>query len=408
MKVAILGCGVQGSTIARYMVEKKDVAEVKLADKVLERAHQLASELEDEKVYTYCVDANKTDDLLELVKGVDVVVNAVIPRFNLRIMKASLKVGANYVDMASGPPYVNEEQLAQDSYWKKARLTAIMNTGFSPGVTNVLAAKAADQLDKVDEVHIRAAEKILPGTRRYEGREVMMESWSPETEWTDMAEPPVIFEDGKWKTMPLFSGEETYRFPDPLGSCNIVYHAHEEVYTIPRFIKGVEKVDVKFGWEPTTMIAKAVIELGLLSDKPLTVGGVEVVPRNVFLKLLKLPLTTEELIRKIEGDTPLETAYLFVTEVKGEKAGARITYKFYYPPKPMSLREAYKKYGRRCIESPGLTGLSCAILAHMLGAEEIKVKGVVPPEGLTRGVRETFLAELMKRGYAFKEVLEEF
>ena len=76
-------------------------------------------------------------------------------------------------------------------------------------------------------------------------------------------------ENGEWETAPLFSGEEVYTFPEPLGPCTVVYHAHEEVYTVPRFIKGVKKMNVKVGWQPTLFIAKAVMELGLLSDKPI-------------------------------------------------------------------------------------------------------------------------------------------
>jgi len=46
----------------------------------------------------------------------------------------------------------------------------------------------------------------------YEGKELFLETWSPETMWLDFAEPPVIFENGKWKTAPLFSGRRFTRF----------------------------------------------------------------------------------------------------------------------------------------------------------------------------------------------------
>lgn len=407
MKVLIIGCGEQGSTIAKCLVGKADVDEIRLADIDLKRASGVAETLKSSKVCTHRVDAGNVEEMVKVAEGVDVIVNAVVPRFNLPIMETAFTAGANYVDMASGPPYVTiDEQLAQNEKWRRAGLTALINTGISPGVTNVLIARAADQLDSVEEILIRSATKILPGTRVYEGKELFLETWSPETMWLDFAEPPVIFENGEWKKIPLFSGEEVYTFPEPVGSCTVVHHAHEEVYTLPRFIKGVKKVNVKFGWQPTLLIAKALIELGLLSDEPVEVKGVKVAPRDFFFKLTKPIPTTDDLIRKIETDVLLETVMTIVLEIKGEKAGAKTIYKYFSTGSPISLHEAYKKYGRSFLERPGIVGFSCAIFTHMLGAGQVKTKGVVPPEGLTREEREFFIKKLTKGGFAYKEVVE--
>jgi saccharopine dehydrogenase-like NADP-dependent oxidoreductase len=406
MKVLIIGCGEQGATIAKYLVEKADVEEVKLADIDLKKADSLAKSLKSSKVSSHRVDAGNIEELLKVAEGVDIIVNAVLPRFDLPIMEAALKSKANYVDMASGPPYVIDEQLGQNEKWKKAGLTALINTGISPGVTNVLIARAADQLDSVEEVLIRSAHKILPGTRVYEGKELILETWSPETLWQDYIEPPVIFENGKRKTAPLFGGEEVYKFPDPVGPCTVVYHVHEEVFTLPYFIKGLKKVNMKVGWQPTLFIAKALMELGLFSEKPVEVDGVKVAPRKVFFKLTKPIPTTDELIKKIEADELLETVSTLVIEIKGEKAGVKTTYKYFSAEPSMTLREEYKKYGRSFLERPGIVGTSCAIFTYMLGSGRIKTKGVVPPEGLTREERDVFMKELTERGFVYKEIVE--
>ncbi len=406
MKVLIVGCGEQGAAISKYLIEKADVNEVKLADIDLKRANSLAKSLKSSKISTDHVDAGNIQEMLKVAKGIDIIVNAVLPRFDLPIMEAAFKLKANYVDMASGPPYVTDEQLGQNEKWKKAGSTALINTGISPGVTNVLVAHAADQLDSVKEVLIRTAVKILPGTRVYEGKELFLETWSPETMWQDYMEPPVIFEDGKRKTAPLFSGEEVYKFPDPVGPCTVVYHVHEEIFTLPHFIKGLEKVNMKVGWQPTLFIAKALMELGLFSEKSIEVNGVKVVPRKLFFKLTKPIPTTDELIKKIEEDTLLETVITDVIEIKGEKAGVKTTYKYFPATPPMTLREGYKKYGRSFLERPGIVGTSCATFTHMLGSGQIKTKGVVPPEGLTREERDVFIKELTERGFVYKETVE--
>jgi saccharopine dehydrogenase-like NADP-dependent oxidoreductase len=406
MKILIIGCGEQGTTIAKYLIEKPDVDEVKLADIDLKKADSVAKSLKSSKVFPHRVDAGNIEEMLKIAEGVDIIVNAVVPKFDLPIMEAALKSKANYIDMASGPPYVIDKQLGQTEKWKKAGLTALINTGISPGISNVLIARAADQLDSVEEVLIRSATKILPGTRVYEGKELFLETWSPETMWQDFIEPPVIFEDGKRKTAPLFGGEEVYKFPDPVGACTVVYHVHEEVFTLPYFIKGLKKVNMKVGWQPELFIAKALMELGLFNEKPIEVDGVKVAPQKVFFKLTKPIPTTDELIKKIEADVLLETVSALVIEIKGEKAGEKTTYKYFSAEPPMTLREGYKKYGRSFLERPGIVGTSCAIFTYMLGSGRIKTKGVIPPEGLTKGERDLFLKELAERGFVYKEVVE--
>jgi len=406
MKVLILGCGEQGATVARYLIEKADVEKVRLADIDLKRADSLAKSLKSTKASSHRVDAGNIEEISKVAEGVDLIVNAVLPRFNLQIMEVAFKSKANYVDLASGPPYVIDEQLRQNEKWKKAGLTALVNTGISPGISNVLIARAADQLDSVEEVLIRSAHKILPGTRVYEGKELILETWSPETLWQDYIEPPVIFENGKRKIAPLFGGEEVYKFPDPVGPCTVVYHVHEEIFTLPYFIKGLKKVNMKAGWQPTLFIAKALMELGLFSEKPVEVDGVKVIPQKVFFKLTKPIPTTDELIKKIEADVLLEIIKSIVIEIKGEKAGVKTTYKYFSAQPPMTLREEYKKYGRSFLERPGIVGTSCAIFTYMLGSGRIKTKGVVPPEGLTGEERDVFMRELTERGFVYKEIVE--
>ena len=406
MKFAIVGCGAQGTDIARYLVRSPRVTEISLGDVSLGRAERLAEKLRSSKARPIRCDARNAKDVLEIARVSDVVVNAVVPVFNLPIMEAAFKAGVDYVDMASGPPYENiPRQLAQDDKWRKAGLVALINAGFSPGVTNILAACAADKLDRVDDILILSADKIKPGTK-FLGKEVLWETWSPETAWLDYVESPFVFEKGKWKRVPPFYGEEIYEFPPPCGLANITCHAHEEVHTLPRFIKGVRNVYVKFGWMPKALIAKALIELGLFDEKPIKVKGIEIAPREFFFKLIKPVPTEEEVVEKIEADAIIDTVKAFIVEVRGRKAGVKTTYKY----SPISeaytdFCEAYKKHGKRILEELGVVGVSTAILALMLGSEEIAAKGVYPCEALSHKERKAFLDQLEKEGFRFDEVV---
>jgi len=409
MKVLIIGCGKQGSDIARFLVERPEVTEIRLADIDLAKAQELAGRLEGKKVSASRLDASKPKQIAEAADGVDVVVNAVIPLFNMSIMEGAFNAGANYVDLASGPPYENiENQLGLSDRWKERGLTALINTGISPGVTNVVIACCADKLDRVDEIRIIGGSKIKPGTRFIEGKEIVESTWSPETFWSDMLSPAVVFEDGEWKTVPPFSGEEVYEFPQPLGPCTVVDHVHEEVFTIPRFIgKGLKSMHVKFGWFPDILIAKAVSELGLWSDEPIEVKGVKVAPRDLFLKMIKPIPSTDELVSKIEARTLVESVGASIIEVKGERGGVETTFKCHRGRGySMSIYEAYEKHGRSLFERLGITGVSAAIFTHMIGTGKIETRGVLPPEGLGPNEREIFLRRLAEEGFSYNVTIE--
>lgn len=392
MKILIVGAGAQGSVIATEIVKSPEVSEVRLSDIDLKKAERLAERLKSDKVCTYRVDANKVDDIMRAAREVDVIVNATTwnNKINLNIMEAALKSGAHYQDLASYPP----QQLELSDGWKEAGLTALIDTGVSPGFTNVLAAQAADKLDRVTEVRVRlwgAVESEEP-----------VSLWSPETAWADMAAEPIVYEDGEYKKVPPFSGEEVYTFPDPIGPQTVYWHSHEEPETLPRFIgKGVRYVDFKMGG-PDFPLAKAIVEFGLLSDKPINVKGVKVAPRDVFLALVPPTPSMEEMERMINADM-ISMRGCVAVDVKGQKEDAKMRY---------ILHSLFPDIHELKERMPGanpvayVTSVPASTFTKMLAKGEIKTRGVIPPEDLEPEVREAFLAELAEKGITVHEKVE--
>jgi saccharopine dehydrogenase-like NADP-dependent oxidoreductase len=372
MKILIVGTGAQGSIIATEMVKSPEVSEVRLSDIDLGKVERLAERLNSEKV-------------------VDVIVNTTTwkPKFNLNIMEAALNVGALYQDLASYPT----EQLALNDRWKKAGLTALIDTGVSPGVTNVLVAQATDKLDRVKEIRVR----LWGGVESKEPTSF----WSPETAWTDMAEKPIVYENGEYKKVPPFSGEEVYNFPD-VGPQTVFWHSHEEPETLPRFIgKGVKYVDFKMGG-PDFPLAKAIVELGLMNDKPINVKGIKVAPRDVFLTLVPPTPSMEEMERMIKAEM-ISMRMCCAVDVKGQKKGAKMRYILY--SSFMDINELKKRM-------PGanpvayVTSVPASIFTKMLVKGRIKTRGVIPPEALEPAVRQAFIAELAEKGITVREKVE--
>ena len=392
MKILIVGVGAQGSVIATEIVKSPEVSEVRLSDIDLKKAERLAERLKSEKVSTHRVDANIVNDIMRAAKGADIIVNATTwnAKFNLNIMEAALKGGAHYQDLASYPP----QQLELTDRWKEAGLTALIDTGVSPGFTNVLAAQAADKLDRVEEIHIRlwgATESEAP-----------VSLWSPETAWGDMAAEPIVYENGEYKEVPPFSGEEVYNFPDPIGPQTVYMHSHEEPETLPRFIgKGVRYVDFKMGG-PDFPIAKAIVEFGLMSDKPINVKGIKVAPRDVFLALVPPTPSMEEMEKTIKAGM-ISMRGCVAADVKGKKWDAKMRCILF------SLFPDVKELMKRM---PGanpvayITSVPASVFTRMLAKGEIKTRGVIAPEALEPEVRKAFLAELTKKGITVNEKVE--
>jgi len=395
VKVLVIGTGAIGIVVASELTKSPEVEEVRVADINVERARRLGDWLKSKKVSAHRVDAGKSEDVVRVAESVDAIVNTTLPRFNLTIMDAAFKAKANYVDLAMYDYSSFLKQLELDDKWKEAGLIALLNAGSSPGITNVLAAHAADRLDRVDEIRIRIFDSV-------ESKEIVS-TWSPEVMWDDMATEPVVYDNGELKKVPVFSGEETYNFPDPIGPQTVVWHVHEEPATLPRFIgKGLKYVDLKLG-TPDMPTVKFVVGLGLMSDEPLDIRGVKVAPRDLFLKLIPPTLSFEEVENKIKAGTLIDAHECYVVEVEGEKAGKKMTYIFSVPFP--SLREVQKKLSGATHESY-VTGISAAIFTEMVCMGEIKAKGVFLPECLELKARETLIAKLAEKDIEIHEKAE--
>lgn len=392
MKISVIGAGVQGSTIALFLTKNAEVSEIVCSDISLDRAERLAKNLGSPKISARKADASSVSNLIDVIKGSDVVINATLPKYNLKIMDAALKSKAHYVDLASHTPVRTniQKELRLNSKWRKAKLTAVINQG-GPFVMDVLVRYAADKLDRVDSIRLRFGWK--PVTKEKEVIPAWKPTWSPEVAITEWSSNPVIYENGKLKEVPKFSGVEEYSFPDPVGPITLCFIEYEPVFTLPRFIgKGVKYVDCKITLEPKVA---ALHKMGLASDKPIDVKGTKIAPLDVLLAVLTPPVESKELVRERARIAAGELDFVgsYIAEVTGRKAGEKVTYTM---SRTYSVRDVYEKTGATWAD----VAIPATITATMLAKKEIKITGVVPPEALEP---RPFLRKLAQMGFTFKE-----
>jgi len=295
-----------GAAFAAIAQRRSVFEHVVLADVALERAQAAAERLgEPDRFSGERVDASSRDDLVELIGRVrpDAVLNACDPRFNEPIFAAAFDAKVTYLDMAMTLSHPHPErphelpgemlgdlQLAQHEQWEGAGLLALVGIGVEPGLSDIFARYAADELfSKIDEAGVR------------DGADLVVEGYdfAPTFSiWTTIEEclnPPLIWERerGFYTTAP-FSEPEIFDFPEGIGPVECVNVEHEEVVLIPRWVD-CERVTFKYGLGQEFIdVLSTLHKLGLDSTEPVSVRGTPVSPRDVVAAALPDPATLGE------------------------------------------------------------------------------------------------------------------
>jgi saccharopine dehydrogenase (NAD+, L-lysine-forming) len=305
MRILLLGVGTVGEAIARMASEREWCELLVLTDYDPARASALQAELggDQARFPAEQIDAGDAGAVTALARRhrVDLVMNAVDPRFVMPIFDGALDADVNYMDMANSlsrphpqQPYtvpgvkLGDEQFAKAAEWESAGRLALIGMGMDPGLTDVFAAYAAKHLfDELDEVHIRDGGDLhIPGY-----------AFAPVFSiWTTIEEclnPPVIWDGERedWITTEPFSAPEQVPFPEGIGPVECVNVEHEEVLLVPRWIRGVKRVTFKYALG-SEFIEKLrfLHDIGLDRTDPVKVRGVEVSPRDVVAAVVPDPV----------------------------------------------------------------------------------------------------------------------
>jgi len=368
MKVLVLGgAGAVCNETTRDLVKFSDFLEIVVAEYNLDAANDLVEELNDPRLRAVFFDANDYDSMLKLFPGFDVVINGLPWKYDLTVTKACVEVGVSGLDVST-----EEEQWDFDAVAKEKDIIFIPGVGATPGITNVMARNAVDQMDEIDDILINFAAFRCPApapglliTFLYE--------FHPENDYR------VYFKDGEFVQVGPFEGLKKVKFFGPIGEQEVCYIPHDETWTMPESL-GAKEVSVRGCFPPHAMkLAKAMLESGLYSEKPITIKGVETNALEIMHDLLlELPETK---------GTPL-WAYGLVVEVIGKKDGKdlKITHWNEHPP--------MEEWGGKAAYYKNIA-IPLSIGAQMIARGDIKDRGVLPPESVIDPA--LFFAELNKR-----------
>jgi hypothetical protein len=236
MRIFVLGAGATGSLLAELLLRQGHT--VWCGDRDPARARRFLGEKSTIAVAE--VNARNMLGIVRAARGCQLIVNASASVFNQIVMRAALRLRAHYLDLSSHltrNPF-KAEQFSYAKRFEGKKRAALINTGAAPGLTNLLAKRAAEMLDEVHSVHIRLYESTESDDP--------ISQWSPEVSFDEAISSPRVYRDGKFRMLKRFAELEKFRFPDPIGSANVVLAAQDEVATLPYFIP-MRNMDVKIG-----------------------------------------------------------------------------------------------------------------------------------------------------------------
>ena len=359
-RILVLGGGLVGRVIARDLARDSDLR-VTVAD----GSEGTRARLAKEGLGTVALDLTDDAAVRRAIAGADVVVGAAPGHMGYRLLRLVIEAGKPYADIAFMP----EDFLELDGLARERGVTAVVDCGVAPGLSNLLCGRAEHEFDSVERMLVLVGglpkHRVWPFEYRVVFSAVdVIEEYTRPARWV---------EHGKLVTKPALTDVEPVDLPrvgtveafntDGLRSLAKTLHAPFMKEKTLRWPGHVEKM-------------RMLREMGFLSLEPIEVAGTRVRPYDVTTRLLfdawRLP----------QGEADLTVMRI---EATGTIRGTRQswTWDLYDEADPAT---GFHSMART-------TGFPCAIVARLLARGALRQPGVQPPERLAGDDR--FFDEMM-------------
>jgi saccharopine dehydrogenase (NAD+, L-lysine forming) len=286
-KVLVVGAGGVGGVVVHKCAQLPEVfAEIVLASRAESKCKAIAAQL-NHPIKTAQVDADNVPALVALISAEkpDLIINAALPYQNLTIMDACLETGVHYLDTACYEPshtakFEYSSQWAYHDKFKAAGLTALLGSGFDPGVTNVytvyLKKHYFDEIHSLDIIDCNAGDHGLPFATNFNSEINIREVTANGRYW----------ENGNWvETAPL-SVDRVFDFPDEIGSKKIYMMYHEELESLVKHFPEIKRARFWMTFSDNYLKHLDVLRnVAMTSIEPIMFEGRKIVPLQ-FLKAL--------------------------------------------------------------------------------------------------------------------------
>ena len=389
-KALIIGAGGVASVVVHKCCQNSEVfEEIMIASRTKSKCDKLKEKLDGgkTKIRTAQVDADDVEELVALIRDFepDIVINVALPYQDLTIMDACLACGVNYMDTANYEPvdtakFEYKWQWAYRDRFRQAGITALLGSGFDPGVTGVFCAYAMkhhfDEINYIDILDCNGGDHGYPFATNF----------NPEINIREVSAKGSYWEDGHWVETEPMEIKRVYNF-EGVGEKDMYLLHHEEIESLALNIKGIKRIRffMTFGQSYLTHL-KCLENVGMTSIEPIDYEGHKIVPLQFLKAVLPDPAT---LGPRTVGKTNIGCIF------RGKKDGKDKTYYLY---NICDHQECYKEVGSQAISYT--TGVPAMIGASMVIQGLWRKPGVFNIEEFDP---DPFMEALNKFGLPWKE-----
>jgi saccharopine dehydrogenase (NAD+, L-lysine-forming) len=287
--VLIIGAGGVGHVVAHKCAMVSDVfGRITLASRTLSKCEAIAASVKQRtgrEIAVAQVDADDPAQTAALIRstGARLLINVALPYQDLALMDACLEAGCDYLDTANYEPrdvakFEYSWQWAYQERFAKAGLSALLGSGFDPGVTNVFTAWALKH--HFDEIHTLDIIDVNGGQHG----KAFATNFNPEINIREVTAPCRHHEDGRFVETPAMSMHRPFTCPGGVGTYEIYRMYHEELESLVKHIPTLRRAQFWMSFSPQYLKHLEVLSnVGMTRIDPVMYQGVEIIPLQ-FLK----------------------------------------------------------------------------------------------------------------------------
>ena len=367
-RVVVLGAGMVGAAIARDLADdaglRVDVADV--------RAEPLERVAGRARVGTVRADLASPDAVRRLASAYDLVVGALPSVIGLETLRTVIQAGRDVVDISFMP----ENALELDPLAREHGVTAVVDCGVAPGLSNMMCGAAAARLDPLESVEIYVGG--LPVARHWPfDYKAGFAPWDVLEEYT---RPARVVEHGRVVIREPLSEPELLDFP---GVGTLEAFNTDGLRSLASTLPAPFMKEKTLRWPGHAELMRVLKDSGFFSLDPIEVAGQKVRPRDVTAALLFPKWTFEE------GEADLTVMRV---RLEGREGGTRVAHAWDF------VDRFHEGTGLRSMSRS--TGYVASSVARLVARGGFRRAGVHPPEtlGAVPGLLDGVLSDLTARG----------
>lgn len=391
-KVIIIGAGGVGNVVAHKCAQLAEIfTDIVLASRTVSKCDAIAADVKEKQgiqIRTAALDANDVESTTAFLiqEAPELVINVALPYQDLPLMDACLAAGVHYLDTANYEPpneakFEYKWQWAYQDRFKEAGLTALLGSGFDPGVTNVFCAYAQkhlfDEIETIDILDANAGDHGYPFATNF----------NPEINIREITQNGRYWEAGEWKEVEPMSVHQVYDFP-VVGPQDAYLLYHEEMESLCQNIKGLKRIRFWMTFSEKYLTHLRVLEnVGMTSIEPIDFQGKQVQPIEFLKAVLPDPAS---LGPRTKGKTCIGC------DIMGTKNGKKKRIFIY---NSCDHQDCYKEVSSQAISYT--TGVPAMIGAQMM------LKGLWKEPGVWNMEQrdpDPFMEELNQRGLPWQVI----